>query len=210
MAGFTERQDWFSNKIKGGLAEAVCRSHFEALGYTVENFGIENIAPQYALITRNPNPGPFLSEFKNNLQNMPDFLISGTYPSGAVGLAGQTEALLVDAKYREDVNLTDFHNDIKKEYSNLIERGISFMIYLVSKRYRTNGHVKNTKKQTDNKSFVHIGLYRKEEVERPWLTARETSLLHFPLTYGRDETENFNTVYDDIVHPCLTQIFASK
>ena len=41
------QQIWYQNKIKGGLAEEICMSHFQYLGFDVSRCGIEHIAPEY-------------------------------------------------------------------------------------------------------------------------------------------------------------------
>ena len=42
-----EKIFWHQNKIKGGFAEEVCKSHFQYLDFDVTPSGIEHIAPQY-------------------------------------------------------------------------------------------------------------------------------------------------------------------
>lgn len=204
---------WLKDKIKSGIAEAACRSHFEALGYTVENFGIEHIAPQYTVNSRKSEKDSFLEEFKDNLQKMPDFLISGTYPDTADELAGRTVAgktvaLLVEAKYVDALNLTIFNKEMEIRYENLIRMRISFMIYVVARNSRTNGHPHHAK--APDKCTVHIGLFETSK-EPIWLKAGEkTKLNKFPLTVGCNGSGDFNTVYSDIVQPCLSEIFSGE
>lgn len=195
---------WHGNKIKAGIAEAACREHFEALGYAVESFGIENIAPQYCRIANMAEQGEYLKEFQGNLQNMPDFLISRITPASADNAAGKAEAILVDAKYKESVVLTEFDQEIRKQYQNLLDKGISFLIYLVARAFRFSPTAKL------HSNYVHVGLYRKVPVDRPWLSAGEGAVLNYPLYVGIKDGENFNTVYATSVHPCLDAIFNSE
>lgn len=207
MSNSIDHTEWFVNKIKGGIAEATCRAHFEALGYTVENFGIEHIAPQYAINSKKPNSDFFMLEFQQNLQRMPDFLISGTYPQTSCDKSGKTVALLVEAKYRENVNLVEFNKSMIERYQNLQTMGISFMIYLVSKYFRTNGNP--MQKKSEQTKFVHIGLFE-PNCPPMWLSAGEKSLNKFPLTLGRHENENFNTIYSSVIAPCLGSLFLNQ
>ena len=65
---------WWARKIKGDFAEAVCRAHFESLGYAVESTGIERIAPGFCKTAGHP-AGHYIEDIRR-FQRLPDFLIS--------------------------------------------------------------------------------------------------------------------------------------
>lgn len=197
--------DWHINKIMGGIAETVCRNHFEALGYAVETFGIENIAPQFCTLKSGKYKlGTHGENFSLTLQNMPDFLISRRHPQ-AVGNHDEPtlDAFLVDAKYRKTVYFDKFSEEIIDKYKNILDRDIHFFIYLVTKEAYYDS--KNPKKYDKH---IHIGHFpgKSAKTEYRWLSAGEKKLREGIIYQGMHDGENFNTIYDSIVHPALQQI----
>ncbi|HZW24689.1 MAG TPA: hypothetical protein VFF26_04320 [Gallionella sp.] len=224
-------ENWIGNKEKANIAEEACRLHFEQLGYNVEDFGIEKISKEYPRL-RKDNAGTYLVEIREKIQNMPDFLISGVYPEKAGELTGKSEALLVEAKYKEIVIFEDFNKEILKKYSNLLDDlKISLMIYLVT---RSSRRLRSSTKS--NEVYVHIGLFRPSQpkaefewlaaggtgghlmfkfldepkAEFEWLAAGGTGLNKFPFTYGCNGSDDFNTIYAKVVKPVLDKRFAAN
>jgi len=211
-----KRIEWHKNKISGGIAEATCRAHFEALGYSVESFGIENIAPQYCsikdgVITR----GEYGAQFKDTLQNMPDFLVSRCHPNtpsiAKSSAVGHLDAFLVDAKFRTTVSLNEFKQEIFEVYEKILDRDIHFFIYLVAKNSRTffKGN-QNILKVGDKelKAYIHLGYFPGKEAKLGkalWWTVGETKLLDMPICHGMDEGDNFTSVYAEIIYPALNE-----
>lgn len=200
---------WHQNKIKGGIAEAACRAHFEALGYAVESTGIEHIAPQYCRLNHSL-PGSYIGNV-SELRNLPDFVISRTHPSTAINVqrnrAGKADAVLVEAKYRTEVVLDDFTKEMLTSYQNLLDKKIHFIIYLICKRYKK----KASDKAFSSGSFVFLNFFNPEKSmsngDTGWRKAGEwDGFTKYPLYQGMHEGEDFNLAYKEIVQPVLIEM----
>jgi len=196
--------EWYANKIRGGIAEAACRAHFEVLGYAVESTGIEHIAPLYCKLDKRRG-GNFLSGF-NRLQKLPDFVISRVHPShGAMrgGMAGKADAVMIEAKYRHEVVLEAFTQELLEQYKNLIDRDFTFIVYLVCKRYKHKAD-----EEFRSGPFVFLNYFNTEisktNGDTGWQAADSwTGFSKFPLYQGMEEGQNFANAYTEIVHPAL-------
>ena len=111
MTALTQQQEnWFTQKLKGDFAEAVCETHFSSLGYHVEKVGIEAIAPMYV-----KRSNTYKQNFvRNQLNKTPDFLISN-----------DTDAFFVEVKFRSTIenDTTDFYQQGAKlivQYKDII------------------------------------------------------------------------------------------
>lgn len=213
----SDSKQWINSKEIGSVAEDYCRFHFETLGYSVENFGIEHTFPEYLRHSKNHNSGEGLKAFTQAFKKMPDFLISGTCPTTSTPrpgeYAGKTEAFLVEAKFNSDDNLIqdEFNNHIKDVYQNfLVTLKLPLVIYLVAKNFtRSSGSKKS-------EAYVHLGLFNladieKHEIEHTWITIGEKSLWKLPFTYARNGSGlNFNTVYENKIHDELHKRFFAE
>lgn len=211
-----KRIEWHKNKISGGIAEATCRAHFEALGYSVESFGIENIAPQYCSIKDGVSTrGEYGAQFKTTLQNMPDFLVSRCHPDtpsiAKYGAVGHLDAFLVDAKYRTNVSLDKFSSEIVGVYEEILKRDIHFFIYLVAKNSSTFSKGRQNCIKVDDKelkAYVHLGYFPGGEAilgKYQWWTVGATKLLDMPICHGMDEGDDFTSIYAKIIYPALNE-----
>jgi len=200
---------WYKNKIKGGIAEAACKAHFEALGYAVESTGIEHIAPQYCKLNHSL-PGNYIKNVRE-LQNLPDFIISRIHPSTRINTeqhkAGKSDAVLVEAKYRTEVDLEDFTKEMLETYRNLLSKNINFIVYLVCKRYK----LKSSEPAFRNDSFVFLNFFNPEKSltngDTGWRKAGDwDGFSKFPLYQGLQDGNNFNQLYLEVVHPVLNEM----
>lgn len=203
---------WYANKIKGGVAESACRAHFEALGYSVEAFGIEQIAPQYCKVANAAVPaGPALKNFAAGLQNMPDLLVSRIHPRTPLlesrQLAGHADAFLVDAKFRHSVCLEQFDHEVIDNYRNLIERKIDFYIYLVANRLRYNERGRYSECRVALGYFSHTHNKGRNGL---WLYASDKKVKDEPLLQGMADGEDFATVYGKAIQPSLDYLLGSQ
>ena len=111
-----------SADIKGSFAETVCRLHFEAMGYNVEPFGIERIAPAFAALTReHAEAGSTLKKF-NGFTRFPDFLIS------RIDGSGKKDAVLVEVKFRKKFNRENLTKELKLGYEKHLQFPILFYV----------------------------------------------------------------------------------
>lgn len=201
----SKQMNWFANKIKGGFAEAVCRAHFEALGYAVESTGIERIAPLYCLLAGRP-AGSYIGDVRK-FQHLPDFLISRIHPSTAGEMEGKADAVFVEVKYRTEVVLDDFTAEILNTYGELIEKKIHFIVYLVCKRY------KQKVTDSDFASDCHVMLnffntdVSKTNGDTGWRKAGEwVGFTKNALYRGKMAGCNFNQVYSQMIQPVLVDM----
>lgn len=202
-----ELAHWFRKKIKGGLAEVACRAHFEALGYAVESTGIERIAPQYCALNH-VTPSSYMKQVKE-IQNLPDFLISRQHNLGKDG-APKADGMLVETKYRTQVVFKDFTEEMISSYSNLIERGIPFIVYLVCKRH----DLINNENETCGDGFVFLNYFNQKDSRAKggtgWKEAgANQKLLDYPLYRGMPDGPDFNQAYQEIVHPILSEMLGN-
>lgn len=193
-------QNWYQQKIKGGLAESVCRAHFEALGYHVEAVGIEHIARHYCALSVAGGVGHYLQSHQDLLQVMPDFLISRTYADTHVNrrdkMVGRKEAVLVEVKFRKrfDPDLTEA---LYLKYQKLIESGLGIIVYLL---VREPIMVKLI-------YFNHKLFPAKPHTNGAWIDAGSPFFASKPLYQGLDDERHFNWAYDHIVKPALEELF---
>ena len=201
---------WHQNKIRGGIAEAACRAHFEALGYAVESTGIEHIAPQYSKLHGHP-AGSYIGDVKK-IQKLPDFLISRVHGSTSVNdvknMTGKADAVFVEAKYRTDVVLEDFTQEILGAYKHLLQNGIHFIVYLVCKRHKK----KPSDKAFSTGSFVFLNFFNpnvsRTNGDTGWHEPGEPIFSKLALYQGIHESEDFNRAYSEIVQPVLSETLA--
>lgn len=212
-----KRRAWHQNKIHGAIAESACRAHFEALGFSVENFGIEHIAPQYCFLRdQSAVMGDHGKRFKETLQAMPDFLMTRLHPDtlsiARLDCVGKLDVFLVDAKYRRRVELEAFTEEIDSTYQAIHERDIDFYIYLVTDEYsynklgkpktRTIGGVETT-------PFVHIGCFpgnKSTNLEKRWYAVDDVRLRRQAIFFGQDEGDTFTSVYENVIHEPLAKM----
>lgn len=200
---------WHQNKIIGGIAEAACRAHFEALGYAVENTGVEHIAPQYSKLKKY-HVGNYIGDLKK-LHKLPDFLISRTHPSTPVTearkMAGKDDAVLIEAKYRTEVVLEDFTKEMLTKYGDLLQKEIHFIVYLVCRRYK----LKHSDAEFKSGAFVWANFFiphkSKTDGGTGWQQAGVSEkFIEYPLYQGMQDGQNFNTAYEEIIKPALRKI----
>jgi hypothetical protein len=194
---------WYQNKIKGGVAEAACRAHFEALGYTVESTGIEHIAPGYCTYSGDHGYGNYIQSYMKSLQRMPDFLASRTYADTTInrnkGLVGKKDAIFLEVKYRESFTeaLTE---ELYQTYKQLIDNGMSIVVYLVTKE----------------DVGVRLNFFCKELYStRPchdsnWSIAGHSLFESLPIYQGQDDEHHFNWVHTHVIRPSLATLFYSS
>lgn len=207
----TNASIWFANKIKGGIAEATCRAHFESLGYAVETTGIEHIAPLFCRL-KHFAPGSYIDNVRE-LENLPDFIISRAHPKTTVNIArnrgGKADAVLIEAKFRTEIVLEDFTKELLKTYQNLLDKKIYFIVYLVCKRYK----MKHTSPTFESDSHVFLNFFNSEKSmtngDTGWRKAGEwDGFSNFPLYQGKQDGQDFNQAYREIVHPILAEMLS--
>lgn len=205
---------WYQNKIKGGFAEEVCKSHFGYLGYDVANTGIEHIAPQYTKYTNRIDT--LNNEVKKVLQKSPDLLISN-----------DKKAFLVEVKFNGNIksdpdfysygkellfnyrymlfrcnrlaaidNMIEFIEEIDKIENDAFENELceNFIFYVVLNNIQYN-------------SYVHVfipSLYKTKLHGLAWRNAYYNHINEIL------DIEDFNKGYRDVVHPILENLFENK
>jgi len=202
---------WFANKVKGGIAEATCRAHFESLGYAVESTGIEQIAPLYCRLNQF-SPGNYIGNVRE-MQNLPDFIISRVHPKKSINIekdnASLADAVFVEAKFRTEVVLEDFTKELLETYQNLLDKKIHFIVYLVCKRYKW----KHSSPEFVNDSHVFLNFFNtdisKSIGDTGWYKAGEWKKFgSLPLYQGKQDGQDFNQAYREIVHPVLAEMLS--
>lgn len=198
--GWNEEQlAWFKNKTKAGIAEAACKVHFQALGFSVENTGIEHIAPSYIALSHTEGLGHYIAGYREKLNRMPDFLASRVYADTQINrkknMVGKKDAIFIDAKYREAVDLNSFSHELYSTYGKLIEDGLPLLIYLV----------------TPAKPYVRLLFFSKSVYQTslhcsPWSNAGDPMLAALPLYQGNSDDEHFNSAYEHILEPALEEL----
>lgn len=203
--------NWHQNKIKGGIAEACCRTHFEALGFAVESTGIEHIAPLFCRLNQFL-PGSYIENVRE-MQNLPDFIISRVHPKTSINIArnraGKADAVLIEAKFRTEVVLEDFTKELLETYRSILDKKIHFIVYLVCKRYK----LKRSSQTFINDSHVFLNFFNPDKSltngDTGWRKAGEwDGFEKFPLYQGWQDGQDFNQAYREIVHPVLAEMLS--
>ncbi|MFZ3017284.1 MAG: hypothetical protein WA056_02355 [Gallionella sp.] len=197
--------NWYRNKIKGGIAETVCRTHFEALGYSVESTGIEQIAPMFCKLQGLPS-GNYMEDVRQ-FQRLPDFLISRVHPATTGAQAGKADAVFVEAKYRTAVVFETFTQELIATYAHLLEKKMRFIVYLVCKRYK----MKEADTAFTQASTVWVNFFNpavsKTNGDTGWHQAGQwEKFATIPLYQGMQPNVNFNTLHADIIQPVLHEL----
>ncbi len=205
--------NWHKNKIKGGFAEEVCKSHFQYLNFDVTPSGIENIAPQYASYCNR-------IEEKNNkirkvLNKMPDLLVSNS-----------SKAFLVEVKFRSDIKMPeDFYllgEELLYEYRYMLFRCNRLSSIENKKQFfkELKGLPKGTMEEElcENfifyvvlsepdqyfNSYVHIFIpknYKTTDNGKGWRNGKSEKINNIL------KIDNFSIGYHEIVKPLLDEFF---
>ncbi|WP_233874721.1 hypothetical protein [Paraburkholderia adhaesiva] len=100
-------------KIKGDIVEVICRNHFAAMGFEVENAGIEHFATRFAYRSsrgRNGADGSNVSKIQNYIGRLPDLLISHA----------SYDHHFVEAKFRSNFPINDFVKELLWDFRKTI------------------------------------------------------------------------------------------
>jgi len=91
-----------SSKLKGTIAESICKIHFMELGYKVEHNGVENTLPYFTSMYKKFG-------LQKIIQKMPDFVATKDNIS-----------MLIEVKYRTNPNLKLLNRELIWTYRDLI------------------------------------------------------------------------------------------
>ena len=207
------QQIWYQNKIKGGLAEEICMSHFQYLGFDVSRCGIEHVAPEY---TRYANR---IDAKSNNVRKVlnktPDLLVSNSDKAFLVEVKFSStiknnsdfykyaDQLLFDYRYMlfrcNDLGGIDDQGEFQKALSNLKDSELQeklcedFIFYVV---LQSKDHSFN--------SYVHIFMPKYYKANRKsglgWKNAKSNPI----------EISNFSQGYLEVVEPLLDELFRGE
>jgi hypothetical protein len=107
---------WWQNLIKGGVAETICATHFNAAGWSVSETGIERIIPSFAQRQRNNLGESNESRIQEYIGHLPDLLVH--HP--------ERSYYLVEVKFRANIatpdDLDEFIVELLWQYKNLLFR----------------------------------------------------------------------------------------
>lgn len=100
-------------RIKGDIVEAICKNHFAAMGFQVENAGVEHFANQFANRSsreRGELGGTNVNKIQNYIGRLPDLLVGHE----------KHDHHFVEAKFRDDVTILDFAKELFWDYRKQI------------------------------------------------------------------------------------------
>lgn len=213
MNNISENQQiWYQNKIKGGLAEEICMSHFQYLGFDVSRCGIEHIAPEY---TRYANR---IDAKSNNVRKVlnktPDLLVSNSEKAFLVEVKFSStiknnndfyryaDQLLFDYRYMlfrcNDLGGINNQDEFQKALNDLKDSELQeklcedFIFYVVLQS-----------KDSSFDSYVHIFMPKYYKVNKRsgygWKNAKSNPI----------EISNFSRGYLEVVEPLLNELLKS-
>ncbi|HEX7817129.1 hypothetical protein [Dyella sp.] len=100
-------------RIKGDIVEAICKNHFAAMGFQIENAGVEHFATKFANRSANLRGelgGSNVSKIQNYIGHLPDLLIGHE----------AYDHHFVEAKFRDSVSIENFSKDLLWDYRKQI------------------------------------------------------------------------------------------
>jgi len=181
----TNTPEFKIKKIKGDLAELICKHHFELMGCDVNKVGIENLSPSFAKLTSSKKA---VDALKNRMQYMPDFLV--VHPS-------KKNASFVEVKYKQNITqdfLKQFSLELHQQYSDFIKDGVPVYFYLL----------------TNKEPYVHImkaNALKRWEHTGGFYNVGVQDLDDLSFFEGSPENSSFNAVYYDSIKPAINDIF---
>ncbi len=213
MNNNTKKENWYKNKIKGGLAEEICMNHFQYLGFDVSRCGIEHVAPEYTKYANRIDAKS--NNVKKVLNKIPDLLVSNGDKAFLVEVKFSStiknnddfykyaDKLLFDYRYMlfrcNDLGSIDDRDEFEKILRNLKDSELQdklcedFIFYVVLQN-----------KDETYKSYVHIFIPKNYKADRKkglgWKNARSNPI----------GVENFGKGYTKIVEPLLDELFTSR
>jgi len=98
-------EDFRIRRIKGDIVEVMCKNHFAAMGFQVENAGVEHFATQFANRSshrRDAQGGSNVSKIQSYIGRLPDLLIGHD----------KHDHHFVEAKFRDGVSIDEFAQDL--------------------------------------------------------------------------------------------------
>lgn len=208
------KNEWLKNKIKGDIGEAICKAHFEAMGYVMTKVGIENILPSNEF---------YDDKIKTHLQKLPDFLATKNKHS-----------LLVESKYRKHIEFNKLKYELVWTYRNMIFT--DEFITIIKSNLLENVDDYNDNYFFKNNDSIMYSLLNKFDIDTDkfckldvifYITVKETKTCYiynskFPnylneidcFHYKNNannisghQLENIQTTYFDIIKPTLEEIF---
>lgn len=106
---------WWKNLVKGGIADTICATHFNAAGWNVAETGIEHIVPSFAQRDRKSD--------ENNEHRIQEHI--GLLPDLLVHRPNRSH-FLVEVKFRNNIATADdlekFIGDLLWQYRHLLFR----------------------------------------------------------------------------------------
>ena len=221
---------WTQNKIKGDIAESICKGHFELIDYNVDKIGIENIGHNYTNnFLKNNNQAFTDTLLKNNLNKMPDLLLSRV----------DGKSFMMEVKFRTNISSFNLLQNefywtyrrmiytgeyIKRLSSEIQEKWSDDKLYEdISKRHLIEEMIrkanksdlrlpiyfyvvcrKHEKLQNDKHIYVHLNY-----VERPGFVPIGHSMFssynHYKST---NKSKNLNSVYFEEILPLLDEVLS--
>ena len=100
-------------RIKGDIVEAICKNHFAAMGFQIENAGVEHFASKFANRSSRLSSdagGSNVSKIQNYIGNLPDLLIGHE----------SYDHHFVEAKFRDNISIDDFTKELLWDYRKQI------------------------------------------------------------------------------------------
>ena len=100
-------------RIKGDIVEAICKNHFAAMGFQIENAGVEHFATKFANRSahlRGELGGSNVSKIQSYIGHLPDLLIGHE----------AYDHHFVEAKFRDSISIEDFSKDLLWDYRKQI------------------------------------------------------------------------------------------
>lgn len=106
--------DYRVRRIKGDIVEVICKNHFAAMGFQVENAGVEHFATQFAnrsaRMRDDGADGSNVGKIQNYIGHLPDLLIGHE----------RHDHHFVEAKFRNGISIHAFAKELLWDYRRQI------------------------------------------------------------------------------------------
>jgi len=100
-------------RIKGDIVEAICRNHFAAMNFQIENAGVEHFATKFANRSarhRDDSDGSNVGKIQNYIGHLPDLLVGHD----------EYDYHFVEAKFRDSVPIATLAKELLWDYRKQI------------------------------------------------------------------------------------------
>jgi hypothetical protein len=224
-------QGWYKNKILGDFAESICATHFDALGYHVEQTGVERFAQMLAKFSNQSTSQSVAAQtIMSTIHKTPDFLISRLFRN-------RLQSYMIEVKYRTKVSdMETFENELLWQYKDVIWKPsileqAKFSQNEIASWYSNTQNLELIKKiKANSQKHKHINLpiifylvvknpkenqthvYCNLATFPKWWNAGDASFTTlkngtYKSTNELNPYQDFNDVYFNEIEPALEQVF---